>query len=94
MTTPEVLASAQEAIQDATQQLTKLLAEVPPGPVKEELLALNPFELGNFSRNKTRYMAAFDVETWSSALEELSFPTAVAEVSGRRRIFIWKVGCG
>jgi hypothetical protein len=42
-----VLASAQEALQEAAQLLTKLLAEVPPGPVKEELLALKKTCVGN-----------------------------------------------
>ena len=55
MTTPEVLTSAQEAIQESTQQLTKLLAEVPPGPVKEELLALKKTCVRRATRNTRWY---------------------------------------
>jgi len=47
----------------------------------DALLALNPFDLGSFSEEKTRYMARFDVERWVRAVGSSTFETAWDSVS-------------
>lgn len=52
---------------------------------RTELLSVNPFTLENFSKQKIRYMAEFDVEKWVKELEGLTFPTVIAP-------FTWEEG--
>jgi len=48
---------------------------------EEDLLKLNPFTMANFSKQRFRYMALFDMEKWVSKFGGSTFPTASDKVS-------------